>query len=109
MTRTRRTLIRFARGDFDKPHRCPGVSGPGWTRGDGWCDGVTPEGNSAPRWAGADGTDGIYRPGWQWRTRRTTCCDTIVLPDVLRWAEPFTWRVAVGNICSAIRYRWQAR
>ena len=76
--------------DFDKGARCPGWSGEGMKRNKtNWCDAPT----GVPRWAltvrssatpPAGIADAYDLPGfYRWRLRRTNCCNTIVMPQIL--------------------------
>ncbi|SDH38193.1 hypothetical protein [Microbacterium sp. 77mftsu3.1] len=95
-----RTPLRISLPDFNKGYRCPGWSGEGMKFNKAnWCDDNLPDGQR--RWAltvrrGATPIDGIDDasdlPGfWSWRLRRTNCCDTIVLPQVLYMFTPGAW------------------
>lgn len=88
-------MTRLMLCDYDKPHRCPGWSGSGWSynKRDS-CDDVLPDGvRRWRRYADASG----YGPGWQWMIRRTNCCDTLVLPYVLRWLHWRTYYYKIGR------------
>jgi hypothetical protein len=78
-------MSRIARCDYNKPHRCPGWSGAGWTfnRHD-WCDGV-----ASRRWL--HDRDRDYQGLWWLRVRKTACCGTYVLPHILVWLDWRTW------------------
>lgn len=73
--------------DYNKPHRCPGWSGAGWkmNRRNNCYDLLGP---GEHRWRKYGDNSG-YGPGWQWMFRSTNCCNTLVLPYVLRWLN---WR-----------------
>lgn len=75
------------RTDYDKPHRCPAWSGPGYSYTDSsTCDGGLIDRFYAKKW-------------WAFRIHRHDC-GALILPDVLRWLEWRTWanvnRVALG-------------
>lgn len=77
--------MRLMRANYDKPHRCPGWSGPGW----GGIKNDVCEGTTSIR----DRYDG---PFWQWKLRRHDECGTVTLPYVLRWLEWETYWLKVG-------------
>lgn len=75
-------MPRIARPCYDKPHRCPGLRGPG-TRynkpGKNWCPGGFVYG-------------GQYERLRNWRVHRCEACGTYVLPYVVRWLDWRWWR-----------------
>lgn len=83
--------MRFAQCNYDKPHRCPGWSGSGWTLNKrNRCIGGT-------TWLGDP-----YSRFWYLKVRRTACCGTYVLPHALVWLN---WRTYV--IHGTYWYPWQ--
>lgn len=94
--------------DYNKPHRCPGWSGSGWIVNTkrSTCDGETPEGVRRWRWHPEESG---YGPLWNWRIRRTNCCDAVVLPHVLRWLNWRTYRWVLWLARSNFNYWRQER
>lgn len=92
--------LYFSLPDFDKGHRCPGNSGEGM-RGNqvDWCNDQREPG--VQRWAltvrrGAAPPPGVenwvdLRGFYSWRVRRTQCCNTIVMPQLLYYFTPGAW------------------
>lgn len=98
--RRHRLPLHISLPDFDKGARCPGWSGAGWKfNRENWCADLLPDG--VPRWAltvrqSAAAPAGVAfacdLPGFfSWRLRRTNCCNTIVLPQLLWWFAPASW------------------
>ena len=84
-------LRRFRRHCYDKPWRCPGWAGGGWTypsaRRD-VCDG----GSFATTWGRMLGGQ-WYADRWiNWRWHHCQACGTIAIPHVTRWLDPTWWR-----------------
>lgn len=92
--------LYFSLPDFDKGHRCPGNSGEGMRRNKvDWCNNELAPGQS--RWsltvrrdatppAGIDHATDL--PGfYSWRIRRTSCCNTVVLPQFLYYFTVGAW------------------
>lgn len=104
--------MKIAQSDYDKPHRCPGWSGSGWTYNKrDWCDDPQmPEGWS--RW-GRDMPNSIYGTRlWFLRVHRTACCGTYVLPYSLVWLNWRTWTNGVGWMLLRQKFemlRWSLR
>ena len=96
--------MRIARCDYDKPHRCPGWSGTGWTYNKrDFCDG------GSPRWAKEEDA---YRGSslmWEFKVRKTVCCGTYVLPHFLVWFEPHTYAWKARVLSWRIRDWWYWR
>jgi hypothetical protein len=79
-------VTRIAECDYDKPARCPGWSGAGWTFNKrDWCDGAI-----SPRWVNERDRD--FAGLWWLRIRKTNCCGTYVLPHVFVWLNWRTWK-----------------
>ncbi len=88
--------MRLSRPDYDKPHRCPGWSGPGWNlAGAGWwkvsartdrCDDGSIRTLTRNDHPGRFGYPGEHR----WRFGRCNKCDIVTWPVVTRWLDP-TW------------------
>jgi hypothetical protein len=85
--RKKSLLMRLSRPNYDKPHRCPGWSGGGWTGATGdRCEGGsirTALANDQPQRAGYPGEH-------RWRFGHCTTCDIVTWPVVIRWLDP-TW------------------
>lgn len=72
--------MKIRRTNYDKAHRCPEQSGPGW-RGrpeDSICKNGSLSGTMHYKWL------------WQFRFNRCPECNTLVLPVAARWLDP-TW------------------
>jgi len=91
--------MKIMRVNYDKPHRCPTWSGPGWSGGKGEC-----AGGSFARVFHEEEYHQRKRPEWRFHTCES--CGVVVLPEVLKNLDPTWWthriRVRVRNI----QYRW---
>lgn len=87
--------IRILRANYDKPHRCPAWSGPGWAGCKKDTCGVTYTGSIR----------GFYdHRFWQFRVNRHEC-GAIVLPVALKWLEPRTWWIHTSRLRERSRGR----
>lgn len=78
------TVVRIARQDYDKPHRCPGWAGSGWNFTTLADDETCPNGYVA--W--------YDKPFAKWRTNTCTKkCGTLVLPYATRYVDPSWYRM----------------
>lgn len=53
--------------------------------------------------------DMYERRAWHWRFHRCTTCGLLVLPFVVRHADPSHWAYAVRRIARDVRYRIKER
>jgi hypothetical protein len=89
----RGAAVRISRPCYDKFHRCPG-----WAGGGG-------------RYAKVQRCDSgrvqvdYDAPLWKWRMWPCGTCPVVVLPYVIRWAEPRWWLYTLHSRASEIRYR----
>lgn len=92
----------LSRHHYDKPWRCPGWAGGGWSH---------PEAQSCP-----GGWIPIYdvEVSWpRWRSYRCNKCDVRTIPLVTRWVDP-TWLTfwlgrLPGRLVDRLEFRWWRR
>ena len=73
-------IVRLSRHCYDKPHRCPGWAGGGWTYSKvGRCDNGRIQIDYAAGW-------------WKWQFHRCTTCDVVCWPIVVQWLDYTWWR-----------------
>ncbi|MBG0738801.1 hypothetical protein IV500_05125 [Paeniglutamicibacter antarcticus] len=92
--------MKFSRSNYDKPHRCPGWSGPAWKSGPGesGCEGgslAVQFGDDSDKW------ERLYKP--HWTMYRCVTCGIYVLPSVLKNLDPSWWTFVVGRKISNVK------
>lgn len=91
--------MRIYRHNYDKPHRCPGWSGPALK---GSSDKERCPGGSFAAW--------MYdMPAWRWRFIRCRECDCLVLPHVTRDLDPTWWMDRIKTKITDYRLELQFR
>ena len=86
--------VPVSRPCYDKIHRCPG-----WVGG----------GMKSARVVRCDG--GFLDPGlyerrlWKWRCNRCPTCRVLVLPSVIRYADPGWWSYRLRHAVRELRHR----
>ena len=92
-------MKKIMRVNYDKPHRCPTWSGPGWKGGKGEC-----ESGSFSRVFYEEEYYQNKKPEWRFHTCES--CGVVVLPEVLKNLDPTWWKHRMGVMRRNIGYKW---